>query len=228
MLSFLRDKFYKIAFRLLLLGSLIAILSKNSHSVILNFYTHKVYTTTTIVILAALFLIYLFIKIAVFYNIFKFKLSYFISNKSKTEGSAYLHMKNAAKKNVPSLFIKSFYNNVNHASYKLFNSVKPKLSSSKYHAICKRIYKKNKDNSVAGLVYCESLIAQKKYNDAKIILVDFLDKRPSIIENSEVMYLLSSLAVKVEKETTGNLDFAQRYLDNIEEFKSIIKSIKKV
>jgi uncharacterized protein HemY len=213
-------KLIKWAFYLLLLTFSFLFLYHNNNAVILDVYEYKIYTSTGILLFVLLAVWVVLLRIFILYNLVKFKIRLHLAKKEydKKFESPHVQMENALEKGFSRSFVRLLYNNADLKSYKLYESFAKSLSPQKKLKIATRLYKKHPDNSVAGLMYAQELCLNQRYEEARKIVSDFVENRSIITQSPEVLYLLSKLGVEIESKSTGNLDFAQRYLDNIETY----------
>ena len=105
---------------------------------------------------------------------------------------------------------------MNSSNIRYYNVYTKDFSPRKKLRVAQSLFKRSPNNSIANLIYSSALFENKQYTKCRDVLVDFIERKSILIENTRVMYLMSKLIIDAEKMISQNLDFAYKYLDYIE------------
>lgn len=207
----------------LFITCVIFVVKINQSNIAFTFFGHVVYTTSGFILLSFSLLFYSTTKLSVKMMKLKHKIVLSsVNNKYLRRIALLKHRKEsiavyeALKRPARFGFLRAFESNLKAVNLKYYEYYVKDLAKSKKIRIAKSLFKRNPNNSVAALLYIQSLIESKQHSIAREILHDFVEERSILIENTKIMYLMSKQFVQCEKEISGSFDFAQKYLDYID------------
>lgn len=220
-------KIFRYTTFLLFLLAIFLLLNINQHPISINASQYLIYTSDGFLLLTFVITVFIFTQISLLLKDFRYRIM--LNIKKKEYNSKFLdsqkEMEDALKVGSKSSFVRLFKENINLKSYKLYKTIESSFSPRKRLRLGKILLSKNPDNTVAKLIYCEILYQSGKFTEAKKIISSVLDTS-AVVADKELVYLMSKLAIDIELKVHGNLDFAQKYIDNIESLRPFIpKSI---
>ncbi len=81
-----------------------------------------------------------------------------------------------------------------------------------------RMHKKEPNNDVFAYIYCKHLFEHGKNEESYKIVKDFINNKMVFIRDRYTFYLFNKLALKLEVAESGNIDFANQYIENINNY----------
>ena len=137
-----------------------------------------------------------------------------------------LHLLCLVKLNKQYKFLQIFSQNPTSKGIEYFAILAKKWSSFRQFFIIWFLTKnKHQTNEIFAYIYAQNLFCRGKKQQALKIVEGFLHKK--IFKESHTFYLFNKLALAIEKEISGNEDFAGEYVENIENYEKLHEEIPK-
>ena len=88
--------------------------------------------------------------------------------------------------------------------------------------LAKSLYESNKNSQIFTYIYCHNLYKNAKYIAAFSVLSSFMRENRIFMEDAYCTYKMSLLAIHLENKISGSSDFAQEYIENINNYHAAI------